>query len=80
MTENSDSFITQLQDVSGRTWKYGYGTGIEWNLIKTYTDPNGKVATNYWWDGSNNELLQITSPCGAGDEVRLTTATAGSNQ
>jgi RHS repeat-associated protein len=60
---NASGFISQIQDPSGRLWKYQYGTGVEWNLLKKYTDPNGKD-TLYEWDGSANLLTKVTTPGG----------------
>jgi RHS repeat-associated protein len=62
-TVNSDGHITKLQDPSGRTWQYEYGTNSEWDLVKKYTDPNGKQ-TLYDWDGQKKLLLKVTTPAG----------------
>jgi RHS repeat-associated protein len=63
VTVNGDGFVTQIQDPTGRLWKYQYGTGVEYNLIKKYTDPEGRE-TLYDWDGNQNLLLKVTTPGG----------------
>ena len=67
VTVNSDGLITQIQGPAGsptsRTWAYQYGTGVEYNLVKKYTDPEGRQ-TLYDWDGNHNLLLKVTTPGG----------------
>jgi RHS repeat-associated protein len=63
VSSNANGYITRVQDPTGRQWNYEYGINSEWNLVKKYTDPNGKQ-TLYDWDGPNQLLLKVTTPGG----------------
>ncbi len=55
----SQGQVTQMEDATGRKWKYGYDSQ---NRLHTYTDPEGGVTTYEY--NANNLLEKITTPDG----------------
>ena len=51
--------VTQMEDTTGRKWKYGYDAQ---NRLHTYTDPEGGVTTYEY--NSNNLLEKVVTPDG----------------
>jgi len=63
VTTNSQRYITQISDPSGRSWTYTYGTTPSTeDHLQAYTDPAGKT-TSYGYD-SASRMNRITTPGG----------------
>lgn len=70
VTTNADRYITEIEDPTGRTWKYAYGTGSfphDSDHLVSYTDPAGEV-TSYEYDSAGN-LEEIKTPGGRETEL-----------